>query len=156
MSRSGPSTQLQPSLGYLLRRAQHAFRTRIDDSLRPLGLTAPQYAAMAAVEADEGISNAELARAAFVTAQSMQGILANLERKRLLTRNAHPGHGRIRCSELTARGRAILAQARLRVQKIEQLLAEAVGPDLRAQFEALLSRCANTLDGAALSSARSR
>jgi predicted Holliday junction resolvase-like endonuclease len=35
---------------------------------------------MAAVAAVAGISNAELARVAFVTPQTMQGILANLER----------------------------------------------------------------------------
>ena len=42
--------------GYLLKRAQHAFRTRIDDALRPLGLTAPQYAVLSAVDPITGAS----------------------------------------------------------------------------------------------------
>lgn len=146
MSRDDHPGPLPPSLGFLLKRAQHAFRTRIDDALRPLGLTAPQYAVLAAVDAVAGISNAALARAAFVTPQTMQSILANLERDGLMTRRAHPGHGRILCSELTERGRRVLVEARLRVEAIEALLAEAVGGE-RAAFEEMLARCAERLAG---------
>lgn len=56
----------------------------MDEALRSLGLTAPQYAVLSAVELEAGISNARLARAAFVTPQTVQGILANLERQGLL------------------------------------------------------------------------
>jgi len=147
MSSATPSP---PSLGFLLKRAQHAFRTRLDDSLRSLGLTAPQFAVLAAVDRDAGISNAELARLAFVTAQSMQGILANLERGGLLARTPHPQHGRILRSVLTEDGRVVFEQARLRVAEIEGILAQAIGPDDAPHFAEMLSSCADRLSARAV------
>lgn len=132
-------------LAYLLKRAQHAFRTHVDDVLRPLNLTAPQFAVLAAVHTDAGISNAELARLAFVTPQTMQGILANLERAGLLTRTPHPRHRRVLCSALTDQGREVYAQARRQVDEIERLLTDAVGSGNADRFADMLSRCADKL-----------
>ena len=132
-------------LSFLLKRAQHTFRTRVDDALRPLELTAPQFAVLTAVDTVAGISNAELARVAFVTPQTMQGILANLERAGLLTRSPHPQHGRILCSALTKQGRRVLGEAGQRVQEIEHLLIAAVGTENVATFADMLSRCASGL-----------
>lgn len=132
-------------LAFLLKRAQHAFRTRVDDALRPLNLTAPQFAVLAAVNTDAGISNAELARLAFVTPQSMQAILANLERAGLLTRTPHPQHRRILCSALTDRGREVYEQARREVDEIERLLVAAIGSENADHFADMLSRCADKL-----------
>ncbi len=145
MSNATDPTPPLIQFGYLLKRAQHAFRTRIDDALRPLGLTAPQYAVLSAVDAIAGVSNAELARAAFVTPQAMQGVLANLERDGLLKRTAHPDHGRILRNELTAEGRQALGQARLHVQDIEGLLSQAVGHENAVLFAEALARCADAL-----------
>ena len=92
------------------------------------GLTAPQFAILNTVNTDAGLSNADLARTAFVTPQTMQGILVNLERARLITRSPHPRHGRILCSALTDQGCQVLMQARRRVQEVEDVFAEAVGP----------------------------
>ncbi len=136
-----------PSLAFLLKRAQHSFRTRVDADLRPLGLTAPQFAVVAAIATDAGISNAELARLAFVTPQTMQGILLNLERAGLLSRSPHPEHGRILRTTLTEKGRRTLKRARGRVDAIERLIAAAVGAENRALFAEILSRCADRLGG---------
>jgi DNA-binding MarR family transcriptional regulator len=72
MSTIGMPDAVAKRLGYALKRAQHALRVSMDEVLRPLGLTTPQYAVLCAIEADPGISNASLARAAFVTAQTMR------------------------------------------------------------------------------------
>ncbi len=145
MSSEAHFSRAPKTLGYFLKRAQHAFRTRLDETLRPLHLTAPQFAALAAIDADAGISNANLARAAFVTPQSMQGMLANLERDGLLTRTAHPGHGRILRNQLTAKGMQVLEDARVHVQEAERQMAEAVGFGHLGDFVAMLSRCADKL-----------
>lgn len=142
MSSANPPSQ---SLGFLLKRAQHAFRTRVDNVLRPFELTAPQFAVLTAVDRVTGISNAELARVAFVTPQTMQGILTNLERAGLLTRSPHPQHGRILRSALTKQGSQVLGQARQCVQDVEQLIADAIGPRYTTDFADMLSRCADEL-----------
>jgi DNA-binding MarR family transcriptional regulator len=132
-------------LGYCIKLAQHALRIRIDDAMRHLGITAPQFAVLVAVDLDPGISNAALARAAFVTPQTMQGIVANLERDGLLRRRADPTHGRILRSELTRRGRAVLERAHAIVADIEARMTRSLGRDEVDALSALLRRCVDNL-----------
>jgi DNA-binding MarR family transcriptional regulator len=136
-------------LGYLLKRAQHALRTRMDEALNPLALTTPQYSALSAVELNPGISNAALARAAFVTAQTMQGIVTNLERAGLLRRKADPEHGRIQRGELTARGRAALRKAHLLVAGVERKMTDGINGGEVKFLASVLARCADNLSSAA-------
>jgi len=132
-------------LGYALKRAQHALRTRMDEILRSLGFTTAQYAVMCVIEQESGISNAGLARAAFVTPQTMTGILANLQRDGLLSREADPSHGRILRSELTPAGKKKLAHAHRAVGELEKILLKAVGRVKAAHLAQLLSQCADDL-----------
>ena len=132
-------------LGYVLKRAQHALRIRMDEALLPLTLTTPQYSVLSAVELAPGISNATLARAAFVTAQTMQGIVANLERMGLLQRTADPGHGRIRRGELTKRGREVLARAHRLVAAVESRMLSGLSAKDSATLATLLEGCAENL-----------
>src|ERR1700691_5495685 len=121
----GTSTNMAPEhpmadrLGYVLKRAQHALRTSMDGRLSHLGMTTAQFNVLSAVELQPGISNASLARGAFVTAQSMLGIVANLEKMGLLRRTPHQIHGRIMQSELTKKGSAVLASACQAIHDVE-------------------------------------
>ena len=82
----------------------------MEEGLRDFGISAAQYAVMCTIELKPGSSNAELARLTFVTPQTMQGIIANLERDGLLRRKAARDHGRILRTELTARGKRLLKE----------------------------------------------
>lgn len=146
MSSIGMPDPMAKRVGYILKRAQHALRTRIDEALRPLGLTASQYATLSAIELDPGISNAALARAAFVTAQTMQGIVANLERARLLRRSSDPSHGRILRSELTEKGARTLKEAHVSVAEIEAMMVKSLPLEQIESLTVLLSTCANALN----------
>ncbi|WP_218280395.1 MarR family winged helix-turn-helix transcriptional regulator [Verrucomicrobium spinosum] len=122
-------------------------RTRLDEALRPLNLTAPQCAVLSALEQEPGLSNAALARAAFVTPQSMQGILVNMEREGFITRSPDPNHGRILRSEITASGRKALTEAHTAILEVE-----AVAPSLMSEREMerltkMLTRYAELLMG---------
>ena len=132
-------------LGYALKRAQHALRVRMDEVLRPLGLTTAQYAVMCVIEQEAGISSAGLARAAFVTPQTMTGILTNLQRDGLLSREADPCHGRILRSELTPAGKRNLAQAHRVVGELEKIMLKTFGRVRAANLAELLSQCADDL-----------
>jgi DNA-binding MarR family transcriptional regulator len=132
-------------LGYALKRAQHALRIRMDDALRPTGLTAPQYAILCAVEAEAGLSNARLARAAFVTPQTMQGMIANLERDDVLSRHPDPANARILHAELTPHGREVLAQAHRLVARVEEVLVGSLASDQVDRLASWLTTCADEL-----------
>ncbi|MBA3339347.1 MAG: MarR family transcriptional regulator, partial [Geodermatophilaceae bacterium] len=83
-------------IGYIVKRLQQGLRVAADEVLRPLGLTMPQYAALFALTTRPGLSNSELARRCFVTRQTMNDLLAGLQRADLITRAAHPHDGRVR------------------------------------------------------------
>lgn len=82
-------------VGYLLRQAQHAFATAMEQALRPHGLTRPQFGVLSVLVADPGLSAADLARAAMVTPQAINLLVAGLEREGLIRKQKHPSHGRI-------------------------------------------------------------
>ena len=137
-----------PSLtrpGYLLKRVQHALRNRMDSALRPIGLTTPQYSVLTAVRADPGISNATLAREAFVTAQTMQAIVTNLERDGFILRHADPSHGRILRTSLTDHGHEALIQADQVVFDVESAMIRSLSEGEVATLINLLGRCGENL-----------
>lgn len=116
------------TVGFALKQAQHALRVRLDAELREIGLTMPQYAVLACLQGKPGASNATLARTAFVTPQTMQAILVALERNGFIVRTAHPEHGRVLKTELTASGRGILDRASGIVADTEFRIRTAVAP----------------------------
>ncbi|KJC51889.1 MarR family transcriptional regulator [Bradyrhizobium sp. LTSP857] len=133
------------TIGFALKQAQQALRTRLDAGLREIGLTTPQYAVLAFLEVDAGASNAALARRAFVTPQTMQAILVALERAGLIARTPHPEHGRVQMTELTARGRGALEAATGIVADAEERLRNASAPFDPQAVAAMLLRHAEAL-----------
>ncbi|KJC50300.1 MarR family transcriptional regulator [Bradyrhizobium sp. LTSP849] len=133
------------TIGFALKQAQQALRTRLDAGLREIGLTTPQYAVLAFLEVDAGASNAALARRAFVTPQTMQAILVALERAGLIARTPHPEHGRVQMTELTARGRGALEAATGIVADAEERLRNASAPFDPQAVAAMLLRYAEAL-----------
>jgi DNA-binding MarR family transcriptional regulator len=133
------------TVGFALKQAQHALRTRLDGELRGIGLTMPQYAVLACLQAKAGASNATLARSAFVTPQTMQAILVALERPGFVERSAHPDHGRVLRTELTVSGRAILERASGIVADAEERVRTATAPLDPRVVTATLLRIAEAL-----------
>jgi DNA-binding MarR family transcriptional regulator len=115
-----PMANYEDSFGFLLKRAQHALELTTERQLQSAGLTLAQYSALAALEGSDGkLSNAELARRSFVTAQTMHRVVALLERSGWVTRKAHPRHGRIQDVILTRKGKLAVAKAHKVVGGIE-------------------------------------
>ena len=75
-------------IGYLVKHAQAVLHLRMEEALRPLGLSVSQYACLHLLAGRPGISAAELARDAFVTRQSMNALLQTLV-ERGLPRGVH-------------------------------------------------------------------
>jgi len=132
-------------IGYMMKRVQAALRRRMDEALGPHGVTAPQYAVLSALEREPGLSNAELARRAFVTPQTMVRILENLEALGLVVRHAHPSHGRRLPASLTRKGERQLAAGHAGVAEVEEALLADLGDEERRQLLDLLLRCAVAL-----------
>lgn len=120
---------MTPLLGYRLKLAQHALHRRMEEALKPLGLNPAQYAVLAELNARPDQTNANLAERAFITPQSMQGVLAKLEESRLVERRQDVHHGRRQLARLTLEGHAKAEAANAEVMRVEEVLEAAVHPD---------------------------
>jgi len=136
---------LDEAVGYVLKQAATALRAAMDTVLRPLELTVPQYACLEVLDQRPGLSSAELARATFVTRQSMNLVIRGLQQRGLLTRATVADHGKALPTELTDAGRAQLRAASVAVRAIEKQMLTPLTPNARQRLLADLAACAAAL-----------
>lgn len=132
-------------LGYLLKGTQQALRNRMDTVLAASRITTPQYAALSAIERSSKISNADLAQACFVTAQTMIRIVKNLEYEGLIQRINHPTHGKIISIGMTAKGQRLLRSVHQKVNEIEGSLLKGFSKQDLNSMKAHLKRMIQNL-----------
>ncbi|GAA0850568.1 MarR family winged helix-turn-helix transcriptional regulator [Streptosporangium amethystogenes subsp. fukuiense] len=142
-----PARDVTEHVGYRLKRTAAALRGAMDKALREHGLTVPQYACLELLDQQPGLSNAELARGAFVTRQSMNVVLRGLQDADLIFRPASADHGRALPAHLTAEGRSRLDAARSAVYAIERHMVDAVPQRRLAALLTDLDRMAEALGG---------
>jgi DNA-binding MarR family transcriptional regulator len=127
--------------GYLLKRAQVALHAAMNAAFHPHGATLPQYAVLTALDEEPGLSNAELARRAFVTPQTMNQVLRELEQRNWVTRHPHPAHGRILQADLTRDGRQTLRACHQAADAVEERMLAKLTPAGRQQLATALRTC---------------
>lgn len=132
-------------IGYQLKEVQAVLRARMDEVLRPLGLTTPQYACLTALEQTRGASNSELARRAFVTRQTMNVLLHGLEARGLVARAEEAPHGRARPVSLTQEGSALLTQAAEAIGVVVMRMVGSLDDMQRTDLHDALNSCIEAL-----------
>jgi DNA-binding MarR family transcriptional regulator len=111
-------------IGYLLRQTVHAFNTAMEDRLRQHGLTSPQFGALFVLDAEPGLSAADVARAMGTTPQAANVLIAGMEREGLVHRQPHPTHGRILEVYATDEGLRRYKAARPAIRRLETQMCE--------------------------------
>ncbi len=143
---SSTPASMRSRVGYLVKQLQHAFRARMDESLAEIGLSTSQYAMLSVIEDAPGSSGAELARRCFITAQSVNGLMAGLQKEDLIERAASPTHGRIIKTKLSEAGLARLKEAHRRVAALENEMLKGLDAAQRRELAALLRLCIESID----------
>lgn len=116
----------------MVARLERAIRKAINEQVKPYGLTTLQYTTLSVLGARGGLSNAQLARRAYMTPQSMSEVLDALEAKGLVERKTHPGHRRLYPATLTAQGRKVLAACDEAVDAVEREMLAGLDPQQTA------------------------
>lgn len=129
----------------LIKETQAVLHQKMDEVLRPLGLSVPQYACLQALQDAPGINGSELARRMFVSRQSMNVLVQGLEKRGLIERVEDPGPRRERATTLTPQAAALLAQARSAVANTAATMTCALSPNECAQLQTLLASCRDSL-----------
>ena len=132
-------------LGYLVRQANVAVRGAMERVLAELDVTSPQFAVLTMVAAYPGLSGADIARLTFLTPQTINVIVGNLEKAGAIAKTAHAEHGRILQLGVTARGRAVLRKCRTRVEVLEEQMAGLLGRNEEKVVRRWLSSVAEKL-----------
>jgi DNA-binding MarR family transcriptional regulator len=135
-------------LPYTMRMVSQALSQQLERTLRPLGLTHAQLAALAQLGLDRshGFSGAELANRAGVTPQSMSTAIASLLERELVVRTPHPTHGRVLEVRITAEGARLLERAQAAAKTVEDRAVAQLSDEEHAQLSSLVHRVMETLD----------
>ena len=93
-----------PRTIYLIRRVQFMTYLRLEERLRPFGLTAAQYMVISMLGHSGRLSSAQLSRRFEVTPQTMFKLIASLRRKGAIARRGVNGDRRNDPAEASPRG----------------------------------------------------
>ncbi|WP_017932725.1 MarR family winged helix-turn-helix transcriptional regulator [Nocardioides sp. Iso805N] len=118
---------------HLMRVVMHEYTARWN-AVTP-GLTKPQYAVLAALAQQPGLTQSALAEAAGMTKTALAELLVRLEERGVVERRISPHDTRCRLVSLTTTGADLLATAR---PLCEQLDAEFLAPLDAAERATLL------------------
>jgi DNA-binding MarR family transcriptional regulator len=141
-----PATGVAELAGYALARTQRLLRHAMDDALRDLGLTTPQFAALACIAEEGTMCGADMARVNKLTPQTVHTILGNLEDHGLIERHPHPKHGTLLLVSLTQAGRERLREGMERGLAVNDRLLRDFDDSEREVFQNFLIRCQENLD----------
>ncbi len=116
---------MNPRVIYLIKRAEIEITNRMSRALEMLGITPIQFTLLYFVKHDKGdLSSAQLSRRFLVTPQSMNELIAVLQRKKLLRKSVDPAHKRILRISLTTKGNQLLTSCNMALDAIEKELFE--------------------------------
>jgi len=148
-TRTNAATQLSADgtvrLSYVIARLDRAVRRGIEEAIQPAALTIPQFTALSVLARRSGLSNAQLARRAYITPQSMNEVVLQLEAKGLLKREPDPAHRRILRAKVTRKGRSVLERCEAAVAEMEERMLAALDDQGRERLIHDLAACVHAL-----------
>jgi DNA-binding MarR family transcriptional regulator len=122
-------TRAEDMSGYLVKRAQSVINLSLEEIVSKHGLGIPHYVVLALLAGTPGLPNAELARKAFVTPQSMNEVLQQLEASGLVERRPSPSNARILNAKLSQTGEKKLRSVNDDVLGLEERLLQGLSRD---------------------------
>ncbi|WP_445256436.1 MarR family winged helix-turn-helix transcriptional regulator [Nocardioides aurantiacus] len=137
--------QVSFEIGQLVKETQSVLRGRMDEALRPLGLTMPQYVCLATLLEHPGATSSELARRGYVTRQTLSVLMKGLVERGLVVRSEHPGPRRELAVQLTEEARALVSEAHGRVAGVANAMTAHLDPAQAEQLRDALVSCRDAL-----------
>ena len=143
--RRNASEAAEPTLLYLMKQVELAVRARLDEMVRPAGLTALQYTAMTVLERHPDLTASQLARRSFVTAQTMADMVTSLLDRGLIERHRDPADRRRLVLALKRPGRALLDEYRPQVAALEAQMLSGLAKSEAVTLRRALIACRTAL-----------
>ena len=139
--RASPRTfVIEDSLGYLINRAARAFANRLGSELRQFDVGTGQWAVLMHLWANDGMTQAQLARRVAIEQPTMVRTIDRMERDGLVTRTPDPNDRRASRITLTERGWALRDQLVPLAAGVNRSATAALTDDEVAALRRLLSK----------------
>ncbi len=123
-----------------------AYKARMEEQLRPTGVTLPQLRLLKAVAQGDEVSAATIARRCHVTPQTLQSMLTRATREGWIIRGTSENNGRIVTASLTRSGKAILKHGLELAGRIEHEIWHGVPLAAMRSLRETLDLCMANLD----------
>ncbi|WP_104109782.1 MarR family winged helix-turn-helix transcriptional regulator [Arthrobacter sp. N199823] len=136
----------EQQVGYVVKQAQSLLRLRMEEALHRYSLTVSQYSCLHHLLREPGISAAGLARATFMTRQSMNSMLQQLLERGLVERPTRPESGRALPTALTLEGADLLVSAQAEVDRVEERMLSGLSPSELLSLTHGLNACVKALE----------
>jgi DNA-binding MarR family transcriptional regulator len=131
---------VQQGLTSLIMKAYFFTKRAFDEVMHRHGISGSQAGVLNRIYLQPGISGVEISRQMLTTPQSVQPMLAVLERKGLIERRADPSRGRVIEAHLTEFGREVILRCRAEEPALERRLAQSLNNEERQTLIELLQR----------------
>jgi DNA-binding MarR family transcriptional regulator len=141
------SPRADPSLPYIVARLDRVLRRAIESTVDEFGVSVTQYTLLSVLAMQPDLSSAQLARRAYVSPQSMNETLLNLEKEELLKRTPDPNHGRILRARLTSKGRRLLERCDKKVALIEATMTTGMTDEQQELLRSTIMLSVRNLGG---------
>jgi DNA-binding MarR family transcriptional regulator len=125
----------------LMKRILVGFRARLDEELRPQGVTTAQLQVLHAIKSVPGSSGAQLARVCYVTPQTVQALIERTEKDGWIERHKDKGNDRVLATSLTDAGEKLLRDAEAAVKRVEKKMWVGVSEEEISTLGGVLERC---------------
>lgn len=127
-------------MGYLLNQVSLQIRTMTALALGPIGLTPPQLRALAAIAAEQPLSQMRLGELVNMDRSTIVHVIDHFEALGAASRQPDPDDRRSHSLTLSRKGRRLLADARQRARDAEDEFLSPLSPTERETLRNLLQR----------------
>ena len=122
------------SAGYLANHMARLFAQGLQQRIKPLGIAPAQFVALLELWSEDGLTQRELVERLDVEQATMANTIARMERDGLIERRPLPADRRAQSVHLTAKARAIEADAKAAAMAQNKLALAPLSAEERAQF----------------------
>jgi DNA-binding MarR family transcriptional regulator len=142
----GQGDKNPPEVLKLTRRMTVLFRERLEELLKPLGVTSAQLQLLAALTKEPGTSGAHLSRYCQVTPQTTHALLAAVEKRGWVSRTPHPENARVLLATLTPQGERVFSKGKAVAIKLQDRMLRSLSSAEIRRLEATLQQLVKNLE----------
>ncbi len=135
-----------PRTLYLIKQLQYKTYVRLEDALRPLGITSAQFRIMTTLRDHARRSSAELSRMFGVKPQTIIKQIAILEGRELVVRSVAENNKRVLEVKLSSEGERVLSLATAKAIELDKTVLAILEPGELEQFRAITLKLLKSLD----------